>query len=112
MKILFVLFLCLNFSTYAQQITIWGKVVDRETSNGLQDANITLISETTKGTTTDKNGEFRFFTDVKPSDKLIISYVGFETKSITITELNNIPSTPTSDGGIFYLFYLDYKIIH
>ncbi len=82
-----------------------------ETSSSLQDANITLISETTKGTTTDKNGEFKLFAELKPSDKLIISYVGFETRSITITELSNIPSTPTSDGGVFYLFYLDSKII-
>jgi iron complex outermembrane receptor protein len=111
MKILIVLFLCLNFSAIAQQIAIWGKVVDRETGSGLQDANITLISEATKGTTTDKNGEFKLFADVKLSDKLIIGYVGFETINITITELNNIPSTPTSDGGVFYLFYLDYKII-
>ncbi len=42
MKILIVLFLCLNFSAIAQQIAIWGKVVDSETSSGLQDANITL----------------------------------------------------------------------
>ncbi len=111
MKILIVLFLCLNFSVFAQQLTIWGKVVDRETNNGLQDANVVVISETTKGTSTDKNGEFKITADVNPSDKLIISYVGFETKSITISGLDNIPSTPTSDGKVFYLFYLDNKII-
>ncbi|MBT8386397.1 MAG: TonB-dependent receptor, partial [Ignavibacteria bacterium] len=111
MKILIVLFLCLNFSAIAQQIIIRGKVVDRETSIGLQDANITLKTETTRGTTTDKNGEFKFIAKVKPSHKLIISYIGFETRSIAINELINIPSTPTSDGGVFYLFYLDYKII-
>jgi len=111
MKILIVLFLCLNYAVFAQQITIWGKVVDIETNNGLQDANVVVISETTKGTTTDKNGEFKLIADVKTSDKLIISYVGFETKSITISELDNISSTPTSDGGVFYLFYLDNKII-
>lgn len=111
MKILIVLFLCLNFSLFAQQLTIWGMVVDRETHSGLQDANVVLISETTKGTITDKNGEFKLIVDVNPSDKLIISYVGFETRSITITELNNIPSTPTSDGSVYYLFYLDNKII-
>ena len=111
MKILIVLFLCLNFSVFAQQLTILGKVVDRETNTGLQDANVVLISETTKGTTTDKNGEFKLIADVNPSDKLIISFVGFETKNITISALNNIPSTPTSDGSVFYLFYLDSKII-
>ena len=111
MKILIVLFLCLNFSVIAQQLTIWGKVVERETNSGLQDANIVVISETTKGTTTDKNGEFKLIADVLPSDKLIISYVGYEAKSITVAELNNIPSTPTSDGSVFYPFYLDSKII-
>jgi len=111
MKILIVLFLCLNFSVFAQQLTIWGRVVDRETNRGLQDANVVLISETTEGTTTDRNGEFKLIADVKPSDKLIISYVGFEKKSIIVTELDNIPSTPTSDGSAYYLFYLDNKII-
>jgi len=111
MKILFVLFLCLDFPAFAQQLTIWGKVVDREINSGLQDANVVLISETAKGTTTDKNGEFKLIATVKPSDKLIISYVGFETRTMTINALENIPFTPTSDGSVFYLFYLDSKII-
>ena len=111
MKILIVLFLCLNFSIIAQQITIWGKVIDRETNSVLQNANVVLLSETTKGTATDKNGEFKFDVEVNPSDKLVISYVGFETKSLTIADLHNIPSTPTSDGSVFYQIYLDSKII-
>jgi len=111
MKILIVLFLCLNFAVFAQKLTIWGKVVDRETNRGLQDANVVLKSETTEGTTTDKNGEFKLIADVKPSDKLIISYIGFETKSITVAELDNIPSTQTSDGSAYYIFYLDNEII-
>lgn len=118
MKILIVLFLFFHsllyfnsHTVYAQELTIWGEVVDSERNTTLSGANVVLIAESELGTSTDSEGQFRLTATVTPSDMLIISYVGFETRKILIPELVNIPSTPTSDGIVFYTFYLDKKII-
>jgi len=88
-----------------------GEVVDADTKAKLGDANVVLIAEESIGTTTDKNGMFQITADVKPSDILLISYVGFETRRITISDLVNTPSVPTSDGSAVYSFYMDQKIL-
>jgi len=111
MKFLIILFLIFALRVSAQQISFHGFVFDAETSSPLQDANIVLISQKTIGAVTDVNGEFRFIADANQNDKLVISYVGFETVEYRISELDRVPSVPDSDGGVVYYFYLIKKII-
>ena len=111
MKFLIILFMIFTFCVNAQSINIHGFVMDAETNLPLKDANVVLISEKFFGDVTDVNGEFRFVADVNPNDKLVISYVGFETVEYRISELNHILSVPDSDGGVVYYFYLNKKII-
>ena len=58
MKILFILFITLNFFTFAQQVIIKGKVVDAETSLPLVNANILVSGKTGIGAFSDEQGEF------------------------------------------------------
>ena len=80
MKILIVLFIILNFSTFAQQITIKGKIVDAETNHPLVNANILVSTNIGIGTNSDQNGEFVLTSDINNSDTLSISFVGYETR--------------------------------
>jgi hypothetical protein len=67
--------------------TITGKVVD-ETDLGIPGANI-LIKGTTKGAVTDLDGNFTL--DLAPDEKsLVVSYIGYETKEVTLTNESNI----------------------
>lgn len=62
-----------------QDVAIKGTVID---SNGepIIGANV-IIENTSTGTITDFNGEFTL--NVKPGAKLVISFIGYETKTIT-----------------------------
>ena len=65
------------------QITITGKVNDAGTNQPLPGANV-LIKDTTRGTQTDFDGNFSI--EVASGDILVISYLGFVTQEIEITE--------------------------
>jgi iron complex outermembrane receptor protein len=111
MKILIVLFFILNFSNYAQHITIKGKIVDAETNHPLVNANILGSKIIGFGTNSDQNGEFVLTSDIKNSDTISISFVGYETRHISVEQLSNIPSVQTSDGNLLYTFRLNKKAI-
>lgn len=86
---LFILLLVLTYcDSYSQtnpiiNATIRGKVLDADTKEGLIGANVT-IRGTTNGSITDINGDFTLITGQKLPFNLIVSYIGFETKEITI----------------------------
>ncbi|MDZ7623113.1 MAG: TonB-dependent receptor plug domain-containing protein [Ignavibacteriaceae bacterium] len=86
MKILIVLFIILNFSAFAQQITVKGKIVDAETNLPLQNANITVLSQVNVGTYSDINGEF-ILSSVFKTDTLRISFIGYVSVDISIREI-------------------------
>jgi iron complex outermembrane receptor protein len=111
MKFLIILFFFLNFQIFAQPLTIAGWILDSERKSPLERANILLFADEKIGTSSDKNGEFSLTANVDPTDYLIISYVGYVTRKIFISELFNIPSVPTSDGTVLYSIFLDKKII-
>jgi hypothetical protein len=73
------IFICL--CSFAQ-FTISGKVVDAETKEGLHGASV-FAQNTTKGTTTDKEGLFRLSLD-KGGYELVISFTGYETQTINM----------------------------
>jgi iron complex outermembrane receptor protein len=67
--------------------TITGKVKDAKSDEYIVGANV-VIKGTTKGTTTDANGSFSI--DAKMGDILVVSYVGYTPKEVTVTAENMI----------------------
>ncbi|WP_431108488.1 TonB-dependent receptor domain-containing protein [Winogradskyella poriferorum] len=77
------------FTTVAfAQVTITGKVVDGETSSPLPGANV-LVKGTTNGATTDFDGNFTL-TAQSNSGEIVISYVGFGSKTIQFSGDTNV----------------------
>ena len=62
----------------------YGKVIEQGTKTVLPNVNLS-IARTNVGTVTDKHGEFSFYVDSIPAS-LVVSYVGFETKTILLDE--------------------------
>lgn len=79
-RFLFLLLIC-NFSF--AQLTIKGEVVDEY--GLLKDANI-IVKGTTKGSITDKKGAFEIKAKLK--DTLVVSYIGYKTKELVISDKN------------------------
>ena len=76
----------LGSQAWSQSI-IRGKVVDKDTGDGLPGASV-VIGQSTVGSATDYNGEF-VIRGVQPGSTVInISFIGFETKSIEL-EVNS-----------------------
>lgn len=71
-------FIFTAFAAQAQTtVTIMGKVTDRESNKVLSEANLT-IEGTSKGTSTDKNGEYTLRYVHRKPIKLVVSYLGYE----------------------------------
>ena len=76
--LVFVVFLCVTFSF--SQSTITGKVLGSDFNQPLPGANI-IEKGTSNGTTTDFDGNFTFTTNADAGE-LVITFVGFESKTI------------------------------
>ena len=85
-----IIFILAMFSTaaYAQN-TVQGTVTDSETSEGLIGANV-IISGTTTGAQTDATGKFSFTTDRDYPLTVEISYAGYTTQKVEVTDGNAI----------------------
>lgn len=71
------------------QFTVSGKVVDSASTEPLYGASV-FCQNTTTGTTTNKQGEFSL--SLKSGGyELIISFTGYQTKEIRITNIENAP---------------------
>ncbi|MEX1381932.1 MAG: TonB-dependent receptor [Lutibacter sp.] len=96
-KLTLILILMINITVLAQSsFTLKGKVVSQEDNLPVPGVNI-LIKNSTKGTSTDFDGIYTL--EVTSGDVLEFSFLGFVTKSITITdqrELNVSLSPDTS----------------
>jgi TonB-linked SusC/RagA family outer membrane protein len=73
----------------AQQRTLTGKVVAAETNETLIGANI-LIKGTAKGATTNAEGNFTITLPDDNANTLIVSYVGYDSKEVSVKGLSNI----------------------
>ena len=84
-KYIYLAFLMLPFSLLAQTM-VQGKISLKDATSTFAEAGVSIYWEdTTIGTTTDENGHFKLL--YKPElKKLVISYVGFKTKVLTITD--------------------------
>ncbi|WP_298518739.1 carboxypeptidase-like regulatory domain-containing protein [uncultured Kordia sp.] len=85
-KLLFILLFFISISCFAQKRTITGIVYD-ENKNVLADANV-IVKNSEKGTITNDKGQFTM--DVEGVTVLEISYLGFETKEVTVTNLKKV----------------------
>lgn len=94
--LLFGLFLSITFFSIAQSNTISGIVYD-EDKNVLADANV-IVKNSKEGIITDKKGQFAL--DAHPKDTLVISYLGFETKEVFVSDQKEITVTLNSHSLI------------
>jgi len=111
MKILIVLIFILNTIVFSQQMTFTGKVIDESSNTPLIKANVRLITQQGVGTYTDKNGRFILSAEIKSTDTLIISYVGFKTRILGYEQLLAIPERIISGDTLNCVFRLSEEII-
>lgn len=84
--LLFILGISLNFS-FAQTITIKGRILDSSNQNPLSFANIGVV-ETGAGTNSDENGNFSIdleFLSNQPSFTLSFTFLGYEEQTKVVT---------------------------
>ena len=80
--LVFTLFLSLSlFNSYAQELTVTGRVTSASDNSALPGVNVTLRG-TNRGTITDIDGNFRLAGDA--SDTLIFSFIGFNPLEVPI----------------------------
>ncbi|AXG67937.1 TonB-dependent receptor SusC [Kordia sp. SMS9] len=94
--LLSLLFLSVSMCCFAQKHTLTGTIYD-EDKNVLADANV-IVKNSTNGTVTNSHG--RFAIEVAPKDVLEVSYLGFETKKIFITDQKKISFTLNSTSAL------------
>ena len=87
--ILFISFLLITTIGYGQTNLIEGTVTDSITGEGLPYASL-VFKETTTGTATDMDGHFEL-TLPERTETLEVSYLGYETKRLTITPHHHGP---------------------
>jgi len=83
-KNLIILFL-LYMPVFIINAQVMGRISNAETHLPLPNANI-IIANKNIGTFSGKNGEFTAGGDIKEGDILIISYVGFTTKKLILSQ--------------------------
>ena len=111
MKILILILSILNITVSAQHFILEGKVVDAQTNVTLADANIRIANKLGEGTSTNKSGEFSLDISKNSSDTLVISFIGYETKIISIIELFSSPEVSISKNKLEFIFALTPKLI-
>jgi len=96
MKTLFTLImLCTAGFLFGQ--TTSGKIIDAANNSPLVGATV-IVDGTDKGTITDIDGMFSIMAN--EGDKLIISYLGYDTKAIEITSLGDLGAIGISAGSL------------
>lgn len=77
-RVLIVVLMLTSSVLFAQTRTITGTVTDESTSESMPGATI-MVKGTTKGTTTDMDGNFSLLLNANETT-LVVSFVGYETK--------------------------------
>jgi len=95
--------LLLSQSITAQEKTISGKVTDASNGFALPGVNI-LVQGTTNGVQNDFDGNYSI--DAKEGDKLVFSYIGMKSQTITVGALNIINVSMVEDA-----FQLDELVV-
>ena len=82
-----ILSLLLPVTVFSQTITITGHIYNKQTKEPIMFASI-FVKHTQNGTNTDEDGRFFIQTKIE-NDTLLISYVGFKTEMILLTNFAN-----------------------
>jgi len=88
-KIIFLVllgFFSISSNLFAQGNSVSGKVVD-ENNEGIPGANV-MIANSSSGTTTDIDGNFKL--DVTETDVLVISFIGYKNKRVSVGTKTNL----------------------
>ena len=97
-KLVFIGMLLFSAINYAQEsITVKGNVISKTDNEPILGANI-IIEGTTKGTSTDFDGNYTI--KVKPGAVLQFSYLGFKTKTVAVTDQKTINVALDEDSNI------------
>jgi iron complex outermembrane recepter protein len=88
MKNLIVLFLFISFQIFSQTRSIQGIVIDSETKQSLQYANV-IIRGTALGTTSNQYGKFSLTGNFANTDLLTVSFVGYKSVEIPVSDFNS-----------------------
>ena len=81
---LLIAFLFLSFMVFGQNLEIKGTVLEADTNSPLPGVNV-ILKNTTNGVTTDFDGIFSI-SNIKVGDVLVFSFIGFETKELTVMD--------------------------
>ena len=74
---------------FISQTLINGKIIDKETGEDLIGASVKILNSK-YGTVSDFNGEFKLQTNITPPFEIEVSYIGYSSKNLTITNQNFI----------------------
>jgi len=90
--LLLVLFLLASLGTYAQSLTVTGKVVD---SDGYEviGANVLVKGSTGVGTITDMNGDYRLQVSDASKAILVFTYIGMDSQEVQVSGKSRIDVT-------------------
>ena len=89
-KVIFLLlmFLCvLPISIMAQQKTVKGRVIEKETGEPLPGVSVSVL-KSTRGVSTDIDGTYEI--KVAPTDKLVFNFLGMQPQTIEVGNKTNI----------------------
>ncbi len=81
-KVLFYIFLILSITTYAQEETVSGKVLNAATDQKLENVHIVNLTQVI-GTITNSEGDFNI--KAKVNDTLYFSYIGYKPLRVRVT---------------------------
>ncbi|SDS23503.1 TonB-linked outer membrane protein, SusC/RagA family [Formosa sp. Hel1_31_208] len=95
-KLFTILVVIFSASLYAQNINVTGTITETSTGIPLPGVNV-LVKNTSKGASTDFDGKF-VLNDVSINSVLVISYLGYKTKEITVTNAEPLFITLDEDS--------------
>lgn len=84
-QLFFLIIIVFLSSTYGQNIKLNGRVIDSKTNMGINGVNIS-ISNSTLGTSTDEDGHFSLVGIIKTSQKIVFSFLGYESTEMTVAD--------------------------
>ncbi|GAB3921458.1 SusC/RagA family TonB-linked outer membrane protein [Larkinella terrae] len=89
--------LLLSLVSYAQELTLKGRVLSKTDGGGLPGANV-LIKGTDRGSTTNSNGEFTLNTPANAT--LIVSFIGFKPTEIAVGSKTSLDISLEEDAAL------------
>ena len=87
-KILTLIVFIFSVTLYAQTINVTGTVTEASTGQPLPGVNV-IVKNTSVGTSTDFDGKFTL-NSVSLNSTLVVSYVGFQTQEITVSDTKSL----------------------